>query len=117
MLARPIGRLRTSFVLAQNRNDLLFRRNLIRFIVRPLMEAETLTPRGGKTQWQVKRCPLFVRLAANRRHILRRSRCSDGPSCDMRTLFTLAARRAVGRRQSGSRSPPDPYAPEQIQRR
>ena len=41
----------------------------------------------------------------------------DGPSCDMRTLFTPVARHVVGPRQSGSRSRPDLYALEQIQRR
>jgi hypothetical protein len=41
----------------------------------------------------------------------------NGPSCDMRALFTPVARPAVRRCQSGSRSRPDLYAPEQIQRR
>jgi hypothetical protein len=52
VLARQIGRLRPSLMLAQHRDDLLFREpdTLHR---RSLQQGRTLILRGGKTQWQV----------------------------------------------------------------
>jgi hypothetical protein len=54
VLARQVSRLCPSLVLAQNRNDLLFREPA-RSIVCPSSRARTLILRGGKTQWQVIR--------------------------------------------------------------
>ena len=52
MLARQVGRLRLSLVLAQDRNDLLFREPAT--LHRPsLRQGRTLILHGGKTQWQV----------------------------------------------------------------
>ena len=63
------------------------------------------------------RCPRHVRFPPDRDQIADVSTLRFRAIMRHATLFTLVARRAVGRRQSGSRSRPDPYAPEQIQRR
>src|SRR5205823_14469713 len=53
VLARQVSRLCPSLVLAQNRNDLLFREPAT--LHRPsLQQGRTLILRGGKTQWQVR---------------------------------------------------------------
>src|SRR5215813_11945816 len=52
VLARQLSRLCPTLVLAQNRNDLLFREPAT--LHRPsLQHGRTLILRGGKTQWQV----------------------------------------------------------------
>ncbi len=53
MLSSQVSRLGPSIVLLQHRNDLLFRKpcSLHQSVLR---QGRTLTPFGGKTQWQVK---------------------------------------------------------------